>query len=241
MCEIRIAKAIAKSGITSRRGAEKLIEEGRVRCDGELVKTAVLFVNKNNKITVDNKVIQDNSSDIRLWCFYKPVGFLTTRSDPNGRKTIFDIINLNFPRLLYVGRLDLNSEGLLLLTNNGPLARYFELPKSKIKRVYKVRAYGKLNDNIIKSLENGVVINGFSYGKMNVNILSNQGKNIWLKLTLREGKNREIRKILEHFGLRVNRLIRIAYHTFELENLKPGEIKEVSKEKLSRIIESMNE
>lgn len=236
----RLAKAIAKAGVASRRDAEKLIESGRVKVDGNIVKTPVFFVSDENVVEVDGEKITDNTSDVRLWKFYKPVGYITSRRDPKNRKTIFDIIKIDFPRILYVGRLDLNSEGLLLLTNNGDLARFLELPKSRIKRVYKVRAYGEMNEEIIRKLKNGVSINGVHYGSIDVNILSNKAKNIWLTIALSEGKNREIRKVLWHFGLSVNRLIRISFYNFALGNLKPGEIEEVSKkdvEKLLQLIE----
>lgn len=245
MPQMRIAKAIAESGVASRREAERLIEQGRVVCDGTPVTSPVFFVDEKSCIKVDGKIIKNNSDDVRLWKFYKPVGVLTTRSDPQKRKTIFDVIKLDFPRVIYVGRLDINSEGLLLLTNNGALARYFELPKSKIKRTYKVRVFGNLSEGILKSIRRGVSIDGFNYGKIDVEILKNDNsektnsKNTWLLMTLTEGKNREIRKILEHFGLKVNRLIRISYHKFQLDNMKPGDIEEVSHQEVASLLKKL--
>ncbi len=231
----RLAKVIAKSGVASRREAEKLIESGRVKVDGSIVRTPVFFVADENLVEVDGKKITDNTSDVRLWKFYKPVGCITSKRDPKNRKTIFDIIKINFPRILYIGRLDLNSEGLLLLTNNGDLARFLELPKSNIKRTYKVRAYGEINEEIITRLKRGISINGVKYGSIDVKVISNKAKNVWLTMTLYEGKNREIRKVLDYFGVSVNRLIRVSFHNFLLGNLKPGEIEEVSKHEVMKL------
>lgn len=242
MLQMRIAKAIAESGVASRREAERLIEQGRVVCDGKVVTSPVSFVDENSHIEVDGKIIKNNSDDVRLWKFYKPVGVLTTRSDPQKRKTIFEVIKLDFPRVIYVGRLDINSEGLLLLTNNGALARYFELPKSKIKRTYKVRVYGNLTEGILKSIRRGVAIDGFNYGKIDIKVIKRDNeskassKNTWLLMTLTEGKNREIRKIFEYFGLRVNRLIRVSYQKFQLGSMKPGDVEEVSHEEVKSLL-----
>lgn len=234
---IRLAKAIAESGAASRRQAEELILSGRVMVDDAVINTPVFFVDESNVIRVDGEVIADRSQRVKLWRFYKPNGVLTTRSDPKGRKTVFDIINMPSERLLYIGRLDLNSEGLLLFTNNGALSRYFELPRNKIKRTYKVRVFGDLSERILSQIGRGVTVDGVHFGPVEVSIISSNKSNKWLYVSLNEGKNREIRRIFAAFGIQVNRLIRISYGDFSLGNLKPGQIEEVPYSKLKSVVE----
>lgn len=217
----RLAKIISNAGICSRREAEELIFSGKVKVDGLVVTTPSRVVSDNNKIEVSGKLIQ--SQKPRLWLYYKPVGLITTHKDPQERKTVFEALS-GLPRVISVGRLDLNSEGLLLLTNNGDLARSFELPSSNIERVYKVRVHG--NPNQIRFLKFPLTINNVTYNPKSIKILKTVRSNSWFEVILAEGKNREIRKIFEHVGLKVNRLIRVKYGSFLLGNLKPGEYKE---------------
>ena len=238
--KIRLAKAIAAAGIASRREAEALIESGKVSVDGEIIRTPVFFVDVGNKICVNGKIIKNKSSNIRLWRFHKPAGYLTTRIDPNGRKTVYDLIKEKSERLIYVGRLDLNSEGLLLFTNNGALSRYFELPKNQIKRTYKVRAFGNISDKVLARIRKGVTVDGVKYGPIDIKILQSDKSNKWLQMTLQEGKNREIRKVLGAFDIQVSRLIRTSYGGFSLEGLKPGQLSEVSKDIVHKIVQNIN-
>lgn len=227
MEKARIAKIIARAGYCSRRDAEKLILEGKVKLNGELVKSPALNVTINDDIVIEGKPLSKVSNE-RLWLFYKPVGTITTHKDPQGRQTVFDILPLSMPRVVSVGRLDLNTEGLLLLTNNGELARTFELPSNGLKRIYRCRVFGRITPSIISSLAKGVSVDGVNYGKIKATLEKEQtGNNTWVTLELTEGKNREIRNVFEHFGLRVNRLIRTHYGAYSLEGLKIGEVREV--------------
>ena len=223
----RIAKFIAASGLCSRRDAEKLIGEARVKISGKTIASPAINVT-DEIVEVDGKIISD-ISETQLYIYNKPVGLIVTNRDEKGRKTIFDDLNNSYPdlpRLISVGRLDLNSEGLLLLTNNGELARELELPSNNYERVYRVRVFGELPN--FTPLLDGITIDGVRYGKVEVEVESDgKGKNSWLRVVLHEGKNREIRRIMNHFGLQVNRLIRISYGKYELGDLKPGEIREV--------------
>jgi len=284
----RLAKAISNSGICSRRQAEKLILAGEVKLDGEIIISPAINVSDQNIIEVSGKIININQNP-RLWVYYKPLGLITTHKDTYGRETVFDNLP-NLPRVISIGRLDLNSEGLLLLTNNGDLARKFELPSSKLERVYKVRAYGDHrniisycerqpviasvvkqsqeattnaaqdchirpkdpsgNDRVynlkrlgvrldeIATLPPGklamtglscdyrIIIDKISYNPKSIKLVKAGATNSWFEVVLTEGKNREIRKIFEYFGLKVNRLIRLQYGSFLLGSLKPGEYKE---------------
>ncbi len=230
---IRIAKAIANTGFASRREAEKIINDGRVSVDGEKISSPVFFVNEENIIYIDEKPINVKSEKIRLWKFYKPRGVITTRRDPQGRKTVFDVINYNQGRLLYIGRLDYNSEGLLLFTNNGNVSRYFELPKNKIRRTYRVRVFGKITDSKLNSIRRGICIDGVNYGTMTISVISSGSTNSWLNVELYEGKNREIRKVFAAFELTVNRLIRTSYGKYKLDDMMPGNFQEVVIDKKS--------
>ena len=218
----RIAKAISSAGICSRRQAELLIAQGVVKVDNILVTSPITFVDENSVIAINDAII-DRKHLPRIWTYYKPISLITTHSDPEGRKTVFDSL-VGLPRVISVGRLDVNSEGLLLLTNNGELARKLELPSSKIERVYKVRAYG--NADSFKSLRLPINIDGILYNPKSIKLLSKSSANSWFEVVLTEGKNREIRKIFEHYGLKVSRLIRIKYGQFTLGDLKPNEFKE---------------
>ncbi len=223
----RIAKRIARAGICSRRAAERLIADGRVTLDGEPVTTPATLVTAASRILVDGEPVAAAETR-RLWRYHKPNGLICTNSDPEGRQTVFDHLPATLPRVILVGRLDLTSEGLLLLTNDGALARWLELPATGWTRRYRVRAYGRVPEDKLAGLAKGVTIDGVKYGPVTVELESRQGANAWLKVTLREGKNREVRKVLEHLGFQVNRLIRIAYGPFQLGKLAEGEVEEIS-------------
>ncbi len=225
----RIAKRIAESGLCSRREAEELIKKGKVNLNGNLIQDCNINVNNYDKIKVNGHEIKKKEK-IRIWLYYKKKGFLVTTKDKQKRPNIFDEIKHKIgKRLISVGRLDFNSEGLLLLTNNGDFARKLELPKNNFKRTYRVRIFGTLNNEIENVLKNGIVIDGIKYKSIDVFTENQKGKNMWLTMTLKEGKNREIRKIMNFFGCSVNRLIRVSYGPFNLNSLKPGEIKEFKK------------
>lgn len=225
----RIAKYIASAGICSRRAAEALISEGKVKVDGQVITSPALNVDSHNIIEVNGQVIKP-AEKVRLWLYYKPVGLITTHHDPQNRPTVFESLKDSLPRVISVGRLDLNSEGLLLLTNSGTFANSLESPKNNIERVYKVRTYGKTT-SLLKNIDNGkiynITIDGITYKPKSIKLISSTAANSWFRVVLTEGKNREIRKIFEYFNLEVNRLIRIKYGKYELGNLKPGEFLEV--------------
>lgn len=225
----RIAKRMARAGLCSRRDAERWIFEGRVTIDGEILTTPAIVVTDKMKIMVDGKLITE-VPEPRLWLYHKPVDLLTTHHDPQGRPTIFENLPSSMPRVISIGRLDLNSEGLLLLTNDGELSRYAELPATGWARSYQVRVYGEVDENALADLVHGVTIDGISYGRIEAELEDpshNTRSNTWLFMTLYEGKNREIRKVMEYLGLRVNRLIRVSYGPFSLEDLNPGQVKEI--------------
>ena len=222
----RIAKYLARSGVCSRREAEKLIEQKRVTVNGETVVSPAFNVEGTEKILLDGEKIT-RPQDTRLWLYHKPVGLVTTHKDNQSRPTVFENIPAGMPRVISVGRLDLNSEGLFLLTNNGELSRALELPQNGWSRRYKVRVHGFLDKKKLDGLAQGTVIDGVHYGSAKVVIESQQGTNAWLSVTLNEGKNREIRKLMNSIGLEVARLIRLSYGPFQLGSLKKGEVKEV--------------
>ncbi|MGE4327298.1 MAG: pseudouridine synthase [Pseudodonghicola sp.] len=222
----RIAKILARAGVASRREAERLIEEGRVNVNGKPIDSPALNVTAKDSITVDGKPLAE-PEPARLWLYHKPAGLVTTARDEQGRETIFDTLPEELPRVISIGRLDLNSEGLLLLTNDGGLKRQLELPSTGWLRRYRVRINGRPADKDFDVLRKGVVIEGEKFQPMIVSIDRQQGANAWLTVGLREGRNREIRRAMEAAGFTVNRLIRISYGPFQLGNLKPGEVEEV--------------
>ncbi|MDR1361920.1 MAG: rRNA pseudouridine synthase [Holosporaceae bacterium] len=231
---IRLAKRIAEGGAASRRGAESLIEEGRVSVNGTIVTTPVFFVTPEDVVCIDGKKLFDRAGEIILWKFHKPRSVITSRRDPQGRATVFDLFEPSGPsgpsgpnvgRVLAIGRLDYNSEGLLLFTNSGLVARKIELPSSGLTRVYRTRIFGKLGPDAIQALKRGVVIDSIAYGPIDVlgEYGSSRSSNGWITVSLAEGKNREVRKVMAHFGCQVNRLIRTSYGPFQLESLAPGQ------------------
>jgi len=227
----RLAKFMARSGVCSRREAEKLIEQQRVTINGEIVKTPATLVDGSENILLDGEKLP-KIENTRLWLYHKPVGLVTSHKDEKNRATVFDNLPAGMPRVVSVGRLDLNSEGLLLLTNNGELSRKLELPQNGWKRRYKVRVHGVVNKNKLAELEKGVIVDGVNYGAVKIEIESQNGSNSWLTVTLSEGKNREIRKLMKFIGLDVARLIRLSYGPFQLGSLKKGEVREVAQKVL---------
>ena len=232
----RIAKKIANSGLCSRREAERLINNGSVKLNGNVIKNCNINVSTKDIIEVNNQKLKKEEK-VRLWLYYKKKGFLVTTKDIKKRPNIFDEIKLKVnKRLISIGRLDYNSEGLLLLTNNGDFARKLELPKNKFQRTYKVRIFGTINNRVKALLENGIIINGIKYKSIELELEEEKGKNRWLTMRLHEGKNREIRKIMNHFGCTVNRLIRISYGPFNLNDLKPGELTELKFKNFNKLL-----
>lgn len=223
----RIAKVIARAGLCSRRDAESWILEGRVRVDGKVLETPAFCVTSRNRIVVDGKPLPQ-AEDARLWLYYKPRGLVTTHKDELGRQTIFESLPPELPRVISVGRLDLNSEGLLLLTNDGELARYLELPSTGWVRRYRVRLHGKVDPLELEKLRKGLTVDGIHYGPMMASLDRQQGDNAWLTVSLQEGKNRELRRVFEFLGWPVNRLIRTSYGPFQLGTLEPGEARGVA-------------
>jgi 23S rRNA pseudouridine2605 synthase len=223
---------MARAGLCSRREAERWIEQGRVNVNGRLLTTPAFEVSAKDKVLVDGKPLP-TAEPPRLWRYYKPRGLVTTHNDPQGRPTVFQSLPEGLPRVVSVGRLDFNSEGLLLLTNDGALARHMELPATGWLRRYRVRAHGRVTQADLDKLKDGIEIEGVRYGPIEATIDSVQGANAWLTMGLREGKNREVRRILAHLGVEVNRLIRISYGPFQLLELKPGEAEPVKRRVLA--------
>lgn len=228
----RIAKLIARAGMCSRREAERWIGEGRVSVDGQVITSPALNVTVAQDIAVDGRPLP-GAEQRRLWRYHKPPGMLTTHHDPQGRPTVFQKLPESLGRVIAIGRLDMSSEGLLLLTNDGALARWISLPSTGWLRRYRVRAFGHVEDADLARLKSGITLNGMAYGPIEARIETVKGANVWLSVALREGKNREVRVVLEHLGLKVNRLIRVSYGPFQLGSLPRGEVAAVPGKVLS--------
>ena len=229
---MRIAKAMAHAGLCSRRDAEAWIEAGRVAVNGKLLATPAYVVKPGDKISVDGNPLPE-AAPTRLWRYHKPRGLVTSHKDPQGRKTVFQALPPGLPRVVSVGRLDINTEGLLLLTTDGELARHLELPSTSWLRRYRVRAHGRVGQAALDALRNGLTIGGVHYGPVEARIDREQGANLWLSIALREGKNREVKRIADHLGLTVNRLIRISFGPFALGDLAEGAVEEVKRKVLA--------
>lgn len=222
----RIAKRMARAGLCSRREAERWIEAGRVQLNGKKLASPAITVTNRDHIEVDGTPLPAIERT-RLWLFHKRTKTITTNKDPEGRRTIFDTLPQDMPRVLSVGRLDINTEGLLLLTNDGGLARVLELPATGWLRRYKVRAHGKVSQEQLDALKDGIAVDGVLYGSIEAILERQQGHNCWLTLAFREGKNREVKKVLTALGLEVNRLIRLSYGPFQLSDIEPGAVREI--------------
>ncbi len=227
----RIAKVLSRAGVASRREAERMIAVGRVSVNGTVIDSPALNVTAKDRITVDGKPLPQ-AEEARMWLYYKPIGLVTTNSDEKGRTTIFDELPEELPRVMTVGRLDINSEGLLLLTNDGGIKRKLELPETGWLRRYRVRINGRPKDSDFEPLRKGLVIDGEKFQPMVISLDRQQGANAWVTVGLREGKNREIRRAMEDIGFSVNRLLRLSYGPFQLGDLKPGAVEEVRRKVL---------
>ncbi len=225
-----MAKFLARAGVCSRRDAERLIAEGRVKLNGAVLDTPAVKVTAKDKIQVDGRPV-GAAEPTRLWRYHKPSGLVTTHNDPAGRATVFQHLPPDLPRVISVGRLDLTSEGLLLLTNDGELARRLELPANGWLRRYRARAFGRVTQEELDRLKDGVSVEGVRYGPIEA-VLERAGANSWIALSLSEGKNREVRRVLEALGLKVNRLIRTAYGPFQLGALAMGAVEEIPRKVL---------
>jgi 23S rRNA pseudouridine2605 synthase len=222
----RIAKVIARAGICSRRDAEKLIGEGRVKLNGELVTSPALNVTENDLVSVDDKPLAQPEA-ARMWRYHKPSGLVTTHKDEKGRPTVFAGLPKSMGRVVSVGRLDFNSEGLLLLTNDGDIARRMEMPAAGWTRVYRVRLFGKVTQAELDRLAEGTVIDGVKYGPIIADLERAKGVYAWARVSLKEGKNREVKRVMESLGLKVARLIRTSYGPFQLGHLPEGQVEEI--------------
>ncbi|WP_311770693.1 pseudouridine synthase [Sphingopyxis sp. JAI128] len=234
----RIAKLLARAGVGSRRDVERMIEEGRIALNGETVAQPAPLLASLDGLTVDGNPVAKPVST-RLYRFHKPAGCITAARDPKGRKTIYDLLPKDLPRLMPVGRLDYNTEGLLLLTNDGEFKRRLELPASGVERTYRARAFGDISQAELEELAMGIEIDGVRYGKIDANLERRTGRNQWIEMTLTEGKNREVRKVLEHFGLQVSRLIRTRYGAFELGGMPIGAVDVVPRDELFKFRRQM--
>jgi 23S rRNA pseudouridine2605 synthase len=233
----RVARALARAGVASRREAERLIAAGRVALNGQVLESPAVNVGPDDILTLDGNPVAEREPP-RLWRYHKPPGLITTHKDPKGRPTVFERLPPGLPRVISIGRLDLNSEGLLLLTNDGALARQLELPSSGVVRRYRARAFGRASQEKLDRLKAGITVEGVAYGSIDAKLERGSGANVWITLALAEGKNREVRKVLEALGLKVNRLIRVAYGPFDLGELQPGEVDEVPARRLRPLIQS---
>jgi len=224
--EERIAKLLARAGVASRREIERMIADGRVTLNDEKVETPATLLKSLRGVAVDGKAV-GQPAPTQLYMFHKPEGCLTAERDFSGRKTIYDVLPKDLPRLMPIGRLDLNTEGLLLLTNDGEFKRQMELPSTGVERTYRARCFGDVSQEQLEELIHGIEIEGVKYGKIDANLERRTGRNGWVEMTLTEGKNREVRRVLEHLGLEVSRLIRTRYGPFVLGELAPGTVGEV--------------
>ncbi len=228
----RIAKLLARAGVASRREVERMIADGRVAINGKVLDTPAVKLDSLHGVTVDGKPV-GKAENTRLFAFHKPAGMLTTEHDPKGRATIYTALRNALPkdagRVMPVGRLDYNTEGLLLLTNDGEMKRAMELPSSGVPRTYRARAFGDVSQAQLDELVEGVEVDGVRYGRIEANLERGSGRNRWIELTLREGKNREVRRVLEHLGLEVNRLLRIGYGPFHIGDLPRGQVAEIKR------------
>jgi 23S rRNA pseudouridine2605 synthase len=231
----RLAKLLARAGVASRRDVEKMVGQGRIMYRGVVVAHPALLLSTLDGVVVDGKPVH-MIEPARLWCFHKPAGCVTTTRDPQGRPTVFDHIPRSLPRVVTVGRLDFTTEGLLLLTTDGALARHLELPSSGYARCYRVRAHGRITQGALDGLAQGVCIDGVHYGPILAKFVKQQASNVWLEVTIREGKNREVRRICEYLGLEVTRLIRTAYGPFVLGDLGYGATLEVAPDLLATML-----
>ena len=233
----RIAKLLARAGVASRREVERMIEAGRIAIDGKVLETPATIIRNLNGVTVDGNAVAKPQPP-RIFCFHKPSGLLTAERDFTGRGTIYDALTnalpKDAPRVMPIGRLDINTEGLLLMTNDGELKRAMELPSNAIPRTYRARAYGEITQTQLEELMDGVTIDGIRYGPINANLERRTGANQWIEMTITEGKNREVRNVLEHLGLQVNRLMRTEYGPFSLGNIKRGLVSEVPQVEVER-------
>lgn len=228
----RVAKFLARAGICSRRDAEKLIAEGRVKVNGKVLDTPAFKVSAKDNVQVDGRPI-GAAEPSRMWRYHKPAGLVTTHRDPAGRPTVFEHLPPDLPRVISVGRLDLTSEGLLLLTNDGELARKLELPANGWLRRYRARAYGRVTQEELDTLKDGIIVDGVRYGPIDAKLERGGGaSNSWINVSLTEGKNREVRRVLDALGLKVNRLIRVAYGPFQLGVMEPGAVEEIPRKVL---------
>lgn len=223
----RLAKVMARAGVASRRDAEKIILAGRVKVDGQLIQTPATLVDASQVIMIDGKVITA-IEPTQIWLYHKPVGVVVSHKDEKNRKTVFDLLKTRLPRVISIGRLDMNTEGLLLLTNNGELARHLEHPSSAYARTYRVKVKGQVDSKKLKALENGVTIDGVNYGAIKTKLEGQKKNGAWIQVTIHEGKNREVRNIMAYLDLKVERLVRVAYGPFALEYLKPDTFLKVS-------------
>ncbi|MBE1526167.1 23S rRNA pseudouridine2605 synthase [Sphingopyxis sp. OAS728] len=234
----RIAKLLARAGVGSRRDVERMVEEGRIALNGQVIVQPAPLLTSLEGLTVDGNPVAKPVST-RLYRFHKPAGCITAARDPKGRKTIYDLLPKDLPRLMPVGRLDYNTEGLLLLTNDGEFKRQLELPASGVERTYRARAFGDISQAQLEELAMGIEIDGVRYGKIDANLERRTGRNQWVEMTLTEGKNREVRKVLEHFGLQVSRLIRTRYGAFELGGMPLGAVDVVPRDELFKFRRQM--
>ena len=224
----RIAKKLSRAGVCSRREAERWIAEGRIKVNNVILSTPATNVSEKDKILVDNIPLPKPSLS-KIWRFHKPKGCLVTENDPKGRKTIFQILPKSLPRVISVGRLDYDSEGLLLLTNDGAISRKLELPSTGWLRKYKVRVHGIVDKSALLKIKDGIKLDNFKTGPIEASLEIQKGTNAWILIGIREGKNREVRRIMDYLGYPVNRLIRLSYGPFQLGNLKTGEVSEINK------------